>query len=235
MSKNALGSLSILMDRITPDLEEHGFFLMLRDGSLSSLQEGVFRTNCIDCLDRTNVVQSMLAHMNLEIVLKKLQILGPRDSLSKQTSFEILYKNIWADNADVISTQYSGTGALKTDFTRTGKRTKMGVLQDGANSLVRYYKNNFTDGFRQDAIDLFLGNADILTPLKVERGWRYVTFPSVLLIAMAMFVASAVFPQRYSTESLMYLLFWGSMVTATATTIFRYGKEFIDRPRLTQI
>lgn len=48
-----------------------------------------------------------------------------------------------------MSTQYSGTGALKTDFTRTGKRTKLGALRDGLNSLTRYYKNNFTDGYRQ--------------------------------------------------------------------------------------
>jgi hypothetical protein len=27
-------------------------------------------------------------------------------------------KNLWADNADAISMQYSGTGALKTDYTR---------------------------------------------------------------------------------------------------------------------
>lgn len=56
---------------------------------------------------------------------------------------------VWADNADAISTQYSGTGALKTDFTRTGKRTRKGALQDGLNSMVRYVKNNFLDGSRQ--------------------------------------------------------------------------------------
>ncbi|VEN38904.1 unnamed protein product, partial [Callosobruchus maculatus] len=134
-----------------------GFFLMLRDGTLSSLQEGVFRTNCIDCLDRTNVVQSMLAHRNLEIVLKKLNILQQNQHLEEQISFEVLFKNVWADNADVISIQYSGTGALKTDFTRTGKRSRVGLLKDGLNSLQRYYKNNLMDGFRQDAIDLFLG------------------------------------------------------------------------------
>ena len=26
--------------------------------------------------------------------------------------------SVWADNADMISLQYAGTGALKTDFTR---------------------------------------------------------------------------------------------------------------------
>lgn len=35
---------------------------------------------------------------------------------------------------------------------RTGKRTRYGLLQDGYNSMIRYYKNNFTDGFRQVGI-----------------------------------------------------------------------------------
>ncbi|KAJ8942653.1 hypothetical protein NQ318_013366 [Aromia moschata] len=208
--------LSILIDRVALDQEEMGFFLLLRDGTLSSLQEGVFRTNCIDCLDRTNVVQSMLAHRNLET---------QNQSLEQQLSFESLFKNVWADNADVLSIEYSGTGALKTDFTRTGKRTKLGLIRDGINSLTRYYKNNLTDGFRQDAIDLFLGFGKVVSPLTIEKGWRYITFPSVLLVAVAMFVASAILPSEYSTESLLYMLFWGSMVSATAHSIFpvRYG------------
>merc|ERR1712235_71370 len=65
---------------------------------------------------------------------------------------------VWADNADACSTQYAGTGALKTDFTRTGQRTKLGLLMDGKNSAIRYYKNNFCDGYRQDSMDFFLGN-----------------------------------------------------------------------------
>lgn len=34
-------------------------------------------------------------------------------------------------------------------ITRTGKRTRWGLLMDGWNSIIRYYKNNFSDGFRQ--------------------------------------------------------------------------------------
>lgn len=41
------------------------------------------------------------------------------------------------------------SGALKTDFTRTGQRTKLGALEDGRRSAIRYFKNNFADGFRQ--------------------------------------------------------------------------------------
>ena len=33
------------------------------------------------------------------------------------TSF-VVVSSVWADNADTISKQYAGTGALKTDFTR---------------------------------------------------------------------------------------------------------------------
>jgi len=46
-----------------------------------------------------------------------------------------------------MSILYSGTGALKTDFTRTGKRTILGALNDGKNSLTRYFINNFYDGY----------------------------------------------------------------------------------------
>ena len=56
---------------------------------------------------------------------------------------------VWADHAHNISKAYSGTGALKTDFTRTGQRSYMGYVEDGANSVMRYLKNNFFDGPRQ--------------------------------------------------------------------------------------
>ena len=56
---------------------------------------------------------------------------------------------MWTDHANFISIAYSGTGALKTDFTRTGKRTRKGLLEDGWNSVMRYLKNNFFDGARQ--------------------------------------------------------------------------------------
>lgn len=224
--------LSILIDRLSFEQDEMGFFLLMRDGSLISLQDGVFRTNCIDCLDRTNVVQSMLARRALTTVLKRLTILRSNENIEEHNIFEQLFKSVWADNADLVSIQYSGTGALKTDYTRTGKRTQLGLVKDGINSLTRYYKNNFTDGFRQDALDLFHGLADLRSPLSVERGWRYITFPSVLLIAVAMFVTCAVIPPEYSTESLLFLLFWGAMIAATSTTILRYGQEFVDKPRL---
>ena len=120
-------------------------------------QSAVVRTNCMDCLDRTNVVQTMLARWVLTKQLQDVGALKPGESADDDTTFKDLFRNIWADNADVVSKSYSGTGALKTDFTRTGERTRAGMVQDLNNSITRYVKNNFGDGPRQDAFDLFLG------------------------------------------------------------------------------
>ena len=56
---------------------------------------------------------------------------------------------VWSEHADLISKAYAGTGALKTDFTRTGKRTKQGALDDLKKSVLRYLRNNHFDGARQ--------------------------------------------------------------------------------------
>ena len=40
--------------------------MMMRDGHVPCQQEGVFRSNCMDCLDRTNVVQGLFAKVTLE-------------------------------------------------------------------------------------------------------------------------------------------------------------------------
>jgi len=71
-----------------------------------------------------------------------------------EESLEEIYRSCWTDNADYISILYTGTPALKTDFTRTGKRTKIGEMNDGKNSLIRYYINNFTDGYNHDCLDV---------------------------------------------------------------------------------
>jgi len=67
---------------------------------------------------------------------------------------EFNFRNGWTNNADVMSYLYTGTPALKTDFTRTGKRTMRGALDDGINSLTRYFINNFTDGYYHDCLDI---------------------------------------------------------------------------------
>ena len=49
-----------------------------------STQKGVFRTNCIDCLDRTNVVQVCLKSRNIVQLINLLQSAFARFILNKQ-------------------------------------------------------------------------------------------------------------------------------------------------------
>ncbi|KAJ0400082.1 hypothetical protein P43SY_003937 [Pythium insidiosum] len=154
------GNLSKLVAEVNDQFPHYGYFECDSEGRVLSRQRGVFRVNCMDNLDRTNVVMSLFARRAV------LSALGLYQSTDKQASvldspyeaFEVAFKNAWADNADYVSRMYAGTGALKTDFTRTGKRTLVGALQDGVNSVTRYYLNNFADGIRQDAYDLLVGN-----------------------------------------------------------------------------
>lgn len=89
---------------------------------------------------------------------------------------EEAFREGWTDNADRISILYTGTPALKTDFTRTGKRSWKGAVNDGVNAVQRYYINNFCDGYNHDCLDLALGKLpptknilqrSFLSPLKL--------------------------------------------------------------------
>ncbi|XP_069823840.1 phosphatidylinositide phosphatase SAC2 [Dendropsophus ebraccatus] len=118
-------------------------------------QDGIFRVNCMDCLDRTNVVQAAIARVVMEQQLKKLGVMPPEQPLPMKCYR--LYQMMWANNGDAISRQYAGTAALKGDFTRTGERKLAGVMKDGVNSANRYYINRFRDAYRQAVIDLMQG------------------------------------------------------------------------------
>ncbi|KAJ5122846.1 hypothetical protein N7448_003980 [Penicillium atrosanguineum] len=113
-------------------------------------QEGVFRTNCLDCLDRTNLVQTIISSMALESFLSQQ---GGRLS----SDIQMRHSTLWADNGDALSKIYAGTGALKSSFTRHGKMSLAGALADARKSATRLYVNNFTDKARQKTIDLLLG------------------------------------------------------------------------------
>ncbi|XP_031724540.1 phosphatidylinositide phosphatase SAC1-B isoform X1 [Anarrhichthys ocellatus] len=231
--------LHILVDMVAEMQDEFGYFLVDADGKEMLTQEGTFRSNCMDCLDRTNVIQSMLAQRSLQSQLRRMGILHVGQQIEEQADFGKMFKNAWADNADACAKQYAGTGALKTDFTRTGKRTQLGLLMDGWNSMIRYYKNNFSDGFRQDSIDLFLGNyavdeADWATPLRDTKDWKFLTLPIVMVVAFSMCIICLLMAGETWTETLAYILFWGTASVVTGGLILFNGLDFVDAPKLVQ-
>ncbi|XP_036075496.1 synaptojanin-1 isoform X5 [Rousettus aegyptiacus] len=127
---------------------DYGFFYF--DGNeVQRCQSGTVRTNCLDCLDRTNSVQAFLG---LEMLAKQLEALGLAEKPQLVTRFQEVFRSMWSVNGDSISKIYAGTGALE------GK-AKAGKLKDGARSVTRTIQNNFFDSSKQEAIDvLLLGN-----------------------------------------------------------------------------
>ncbi len=155
-------AVSELVQEIEDGIHDHAYFVYDKESrSVAKQQTGIVRVNCIDCLDRTNVVESVFARHVLTKQLRSLELIHDGDEVANHPHLESIFKNAWADNGDGLSSMYAGTGALKADFTRTGKRSIMGLYNDGMNSLTRYYLNNFTDGAKQDAINLFLGKYSV--------------------------------------------------------------------------
>ncbi|OJJ43013.1 hypothetical protein ASPZODRAFT_136894 [Penicilliopsis zonata CBS 506.65] len=123
----------------------------VRSSTVVLQQEGIFRTNCLDCLDRTNLVQTIISFMALESFLSQQHgTLNPE--------IQMRHSALWADNGDALSKIYAGTGALKSSFTRHGKMSIAGALADARKSATRLYVNNFADTARQRTIDLLLGH-----------------------------------------------------------------------------
>jgi len=117
---------------------------------VSLMQEGVFRTNCLDCLDRTNLVQTIISQMSIEAFLAHQNERAISD-------FWMRHSSLWADNGDALSRIYAGTGALKSSFTRHGKMSLAGAIADARKSATRLYINNFADKGRQNTLDVLLG------------------------------------------------------------------------------
>lgn len=147
-------NVSILLSAIESQLQEFGWIVQ-QDRSTIQQQSGIIRTNCMDCLDRTNVVQSAIAGWALE---HQLSDRGIKIDLKTDPKTQ-WFNSLWADNGDAISRQYAGTAALKGDFTRNRKRNWTGALSDFTLTLTRFYNNIFGDYFLQTCIDYFLGNA----------------------------------------------------------------------------
>lgn len=152
--------LQLLISSMEETLKTIGFCWVDKTGEVVQRQKGVVRTNCIDCLDRTNLVQGQIS---LAIVLQQAQRLGIFGPLCEPPEVLVqTMQTMWADNGDVISTQYAGTAALKGDVTRNGERKLMGVMKDGYNSASRYYLTHTRDAQRQKAINIVTGQTEVV-------------------------------------------------------------------------
>lgn len=151
---DVIGSLEILAEEA---LQLTNFFHNGVDEARGlKLQAGVVRTNCIDCLDRTNAAQFVIAKKALAIQLQALGVIEYA-GLDYDTDLVNMLTDMWHDHGDTIALQYAGSHLVNnmTTYRRTGEWTSH--TRDMVENVKRFVGNNFLDRQRQDSFNLFLG------------------------------------------------------------------------------
>lgn len=125
--------------------------------SIPTMQNGIARTNCIDCLDRTNAAQFVIGKRALGYQLHALGIIA-ETSIDYDTDAVNLFTHMYHDHGDIIAVQYGGSQLVNTMETYRKINQWTSHSRDMVESFKRYYNNSFLDGQRQEAYNLFLGN-----------------------------------------------------------------------------
>ncbi|XP_028295394.1 polyphosphoinositide phosphatase isoform X2 [Gouania willdenowi] len=168
---NVLDRLSVIAENV---VKRTGFFINRSDfychtlrpddrwGDLGGhitfngrVQTGVLRTNCVDCLDRTNTAQFMVGKCALAYQLYALGMID-KPKLQFDTDCVRLFEELYEDHGDTLSLQYGGSQLVHRVKTYRKIAPWTQHSKDIMQTLSRYYSNAFSDADRQDAINLFL-------------------------------------------------------------------------------
>ncbi|KAH0866077.1 hypothetical protein HID58_083288, partial [Brassica napus] len=121
------------------------------------LQKGVLRSNCLDCLDRTNFAQYANGLVVLDHQLHLLGIRGPPVVDTNNPLAEKLME-AYEKMGHLIAMQYAGSDAHTKMFSALrGDWNMMMKHRDMLTAVHRYHNNAYQDSEKQDAINVFLG------------------------------------------------------------------------------
>ncbi|KAF9764715.1 Inositol-1,4,5-trisphosphate 5-phosphatase 1 [Nosema granulosis] len=105
----------------------------------------VYRVNCVDCLDRTNLAQYLICKYNVEKTLKK------------NYTVEKILQECWTENGHSLSNLYTGSDVMKSELSLKQKRSLFGLVDDFLISATRLINNRFTDKQKNKIINILLG------------------------------------------------------------------------------
>ena len=152
---DVIGSLEVIAEEA---VNMTGFFHNGADGTGEpQVQNGVCRTNCIDCLDRTNAAQFVIGKRAFALQLRALGVFD-RDEIDYDTDAVNIFTHMFHDHGDTIAVQYGGSHLVNTMATYRKLNHWQSHSRDMVESFKRYYHNSFLDNQRQEAYNLFLGN-----------------------------------------------------------------------------
>ncbi|KAJ8087063.1 phosphatidylinositol-3,5-bisphosphate 5-phosphatase [Marasmius tenuissimus] len=138
-----------------------------------SLQNGICRVNCVDCLDRTNAAQFVFGKRALGHQLYALGVVE-NPNLSFDSDAVNMLTEMYHDHGDTIALQYTGSALVNRVETYRRMPHWNSHSRDIIENIRRFYTNSLLDADRQAAINLFLG-VDSDRPISqppVRNGYR---------------------------------------------------------------
>ncbi|KAL1509733.1 hypothetical protein ABEB36_004426 [Hypothenemus hampei] len=156
IAKNVVSKVGIFHNQPTYFTQKPNTIIGRGDKQFCTRQTGIVRTNCVDCLDRTNTAQFAIGKCALGYQLCALGVLDT-PNLEFDTDCVRMLESLYEDHGDTLALQYGGSQLvhrIKT-YRKTAPWTSQG--NDIMQTLSRYYSNTFSDAEKQNAINLFLG------------------------------------------------------------------------------
>jgi len=191
VQQDILHDLEPMYQILTSYLEDQSYF------SPTSQQKGVIRTNCMDCLDRTNIAQYFIAY---KFVMKQLTRKYPElfglpeleriKTAAKENedkswwsmlspivgpcSAELIYQHplealrtMWANCGDKLSIANTGTPSILSGLLHQ-KGEAFNLIDNVTKTIQRSYNANFEDVHKQQVYESLVRGG--MVPRVVERG-----------------------------------------------------------------
>ncbi|XP_050300102.1 polyphosphoinositide phosphatase [Anthonomus grandis grandis] len=156
IAKNAVSKVGIFHNQKKYFTQKANTVIGKGEEKMCSKQTGIVRTNCVDCLDRTNTAQFAIGKCALGYQLCALGVLDT-PNIEFDTDCVRMLESLYEDHGDTLALQYGGSQLvhrIKT-YRKTAPWSSHG--NDIMQTLSRYYSNTFSDAEKQNAINLFLG------------------------------------------------------------------------------
>lgn len=136
-------------------------------------QKIIIRTNCVDSLDRTNIMQYYITKTVLNKYIQNKDI----NKL----------KYLWIQNGSYLSVQYAGTPALHSRYIAENKILMVfSIIMDGIWSIKRYFINRLGDIETNKIYRLLLENRDSVFLKK--RDYYHITNKNIFFVVIGFII-----------------------------------------------
>uniref|UniRef100_A0A0K2VEB9 FIG4 homologlike [Tribolium castaneum] n=1 Tax=Lepeophtheirus salmonis TaxID=72036 RepID=A0A0K2VEB9_LEPSM len=120
-------------------------------------QTGIIRTNCVDCLDRTNTAQFVVGKCALGFQLFAMGFID-QPVVEFETDAARMLEAMYESLGDTIAIQYGGSQLIhRVKCYRKRTNQWSSKANDITQTIRRYYSNTLSDADKQMMINLFLG------------------------------------------------------------------------------